>query len=90
MVFIGGTFVVFLYLILLYRCLRIVKKAEGSFAAYLVLGLSFSLVIQGLINMMVNVELLPVTGQTLPLVSMGGTSMWFYFNCDWNYPFGKS
>jgi len=75
--FVGGMGVVFLYMILLYRSIRIVKKTEGSFAAYLVLGLSFSLVIQGLINMMVNVNLLPVTGQTLPMVSMGGTSMWF-------------
>ena len=75
--FVGGMGVVFLYLILLYRSIKIVKKAKGSFAANLVLGLSFSLVIQGLINMLVNVNLLPVTGQTLPLVSMGGTSMWF-------------
>jgi cell division protein FtsW len=42
-----------------------------------VLGLSFSLVIQGMINMGVNVGLLPVTGQTLPLISKGGTSFWF-------------
>ena len=74
---IGGVGMVFLYMILLYRSLKIVQKAKGSFAANLVLGLSFGLVIQGLINMMVNVNLLPVTGQTLPLVSMGGTSMWF-------------
>ena len=75
--FVGGAGIVFLYLILLYRSIKIVKKAKGSFAANLVLGLSFGLVVQGLINMMVNVNLLPVTGQTLPLVSMGGTSMWF-------------
>jgi cell division protein FtsW len=75
--FIGGMGVVFLYMVLLYRSIRIAKKAEGSFAAYVVIGLSFSLVIQALINMMVNVNLLPVTGQTLPLVSMGGTSIWF-------------
>lgn len=75
--FVGGMGMVFLYLILLYRSIKIVQKAKGSFAANLVLGLSFGLVIQGLINMMVNVNLLPVTGQTLPLVSMGGTSMWF-------------
>ena len=74
---VGGIGMVFLYMILLYRSLKIVRKAKGSFAANLVLGLSFGLVIQGLINMMVNVNLLPVTGQTLPLVSMGGTSMWF-------------
>lgn len=75
--FMGGFMVVLLYLILLYRAVIIVKKSNGTFGAYLVLGLSFSLVIQGMINMMVNVNLLPVTGQTLPLVSMGGTSMWF-------------
>lgn len=73
--FMGGFMVVLLYLILLYRAVIIVKKSNGTFGAYLVLGLSFSLVIQGMINMMVNVNLLPVTGQTLPLVSMGGTSM---------------
>jgi cell division protein FtsW len=75
--FLGGSIVVLLYLVLLYRSVKIVQKANGSFGAYLVLGLSFSLVIQGMINMMVNVNLLPVTGQTLPLISMGGTSMWF-------------
>lgn len=74
---IGGGGIIFLYMVLLYRSLKIVQKAKGSFATNLVLGLSFSLVIQGMINMMVNVNLLPVTGQTLPLVSMGGTSMWF-------------
>ena len=65
------------YLILLFRSIKIVQKVEHSFGAYLVLGLSFSLVFQGLINMAVNVNLLPVTGQPLPLVSMGGTSLWF-------------
>ncbi len=73
----GGIIVLMFYLVLLFRSIKIVQKVEHSFAAYLVLGLSFSLVFQGLINMAVNVNLLPVTGQPLPLVSMGGTSLWF-------------
>ncbi len=73
----GGLIVMMFYLILLFRSIKIVQKVEHSFGAYLVLGLSFSLVFQGLINMAVNVNLLPVTGQPLPLVSMGGTSLWF-------------
>jgi cell division protein FtsW len=75
--FLGGLVIILLYMALLYRSLRIVQQVKGSFAAYLVLGLSFSLVIQGMINMGVNVGLLPVTGQTLPLISNGGTSFWF-------------
>jgi cell division protein FtsW len=74
---IGGLIVLVFYFILLFRSIRIVQKVERNFGAYLVLGLSFSLVFQGLINMAVNVNLLPVTGQPLPLVSMGGTSLWF-------------
>ena len=73
----GGLFILMFYLILLYRAVRIVQAVPHSFGAYLVLGLSFSLVFQGLVNMAVNVNLLPVTGQPLPLVSMGGTSLWF-------------
>ena len=74
---IGGTIVVLLYLILLYRAVRIVTKVPNNFGAYLAIGLSFSLVFQAMINMGVAVHLLPVTGQPLPLVSMGGTSIWF-------------
>jgi cell division protein FtsW len=74
---IGGFFLVLLYLILLYRGVRISTRAQGSFGAFLAVGLSFSLVFQALINMAVAVNLLPVTGQPLPLVSMGGTSLWF-------------
>ncbi|UBM63062.1 FtsW/RodA/SpoVE family cell cycle protein [Candidatus Sulfidibacterium hydrothermale] len=73
----GGTVVVLLYLILLYRAVRIVTKVPNNFGAYLAMGLSFSLVFQAMINMGVAVHLLPVTGQPLPLVSMGGTSIWF-------------
>ncbi len=73
----GGALVLFLYLVILYRCIRIVIKSPRAFGALLALGLGFSLVIQALINMGVNVHLLPVTGLTLPMVSMGGSSIWF-------------
>jgi len=74
---IGGSFVVLLYMILLFRAVRIVIKSPRTFGAFLTIGVAFSLVFQALINMGVAVNLLPVTGQTLPLVSMGGTSIWF-------------
>jgi cell division protein FtsW len=73
----GGIIILILYLILLYRGIRIASKCEGSFGSLLAIGLSFSLVFQGMINMAVAVNLFPVTGQPLPLVSMGGTSIWF-------------
>jgi cell division protein FtsW len=74
---IGGSFVVLLYMILLFRAVRIVIKSPRTFGAFLTIGVAFSLVFQALINMGVAVDLLPVTGQPLPLVSMGGTSIWF-------------
>ncbi len=74
---IGGAFVLGLYLLLLWRVIRIVGKSPRAFGALLAVGLGMSLVIQALIHMGVNVGLLPVTGLTLPLVSMGGTSIWF-------------
>ncbi len=74
---VGGSIVVLLYLILLYRAVRIVSKVPNNFGAYLAMGLSFGLVFQAMVNMGVAVHLLPVTGQPLPLVSMGGTSIWF-------------
>jgi len=73
----GGSFVVLLYMILLFRAVRIVTKTPRTFGAFLTIGVAFSLVFQALINMGVAVDLLPVTGQPLPLVSMGGTSIWF-------------
>ncbi|MBL7699514.1 MAG: FtsW/RodA/SpoVE family cell cycle protein [Chitinophagaceae bacterium] len=76
---IGGMFIIFIYLVFLYRSIRIFKRCPYAFGAFLALGLSFTLVIQALINMAVNVNLFPVTGVTLPLVSMGGSS--FLFTC---------
>jgi cell division protein FtsW len=77
--FMGGAFIIFIYLVFLYRCIRIFKKCPYAFGAFLALGLSFTLVIQAIINMAVSVGVLPVTGVTLPLISMGGTS--FLFTC---------
>lgn len=74
---IGGVVVMLLYLILFYRVIRIANKCPGNFGALLSVGIGFSLVFQALINMAVAVNLFPVTGQTLPLISMGGTSIWF-------------
>ena len=76
---VGGVFIVFIYLVFLYRCIRIFKRCPFAFGAFLALGLSFTLAIQALANMAVTVNLFPVTGVTLPLVSMGGTS--FIFTC---------
>jgi len=73
----GGFLIVFLYLILLFRAVKIVAKVPRNFGAFLTIGVAFSLVFQAMINMAVAVNLLPVTGQTLPFVSMGGTSLWF-------------
>ena len=74
---VGGSFLLFLYLILFFRVIRIASRSEGNFGSLLVVGIGFSLVFQALINMAVAVDMFPVTGQTLPLVSMGGTSIWF-------------
>ena len=76
---IGGMFIVFIYLVFLYRCIRIFKRCPFAFGAFLALGLSFTLAIQAIANMAVTVNLFPVTGVTLPLVSMGGSS--FIFTC---------
>ncbi len=75
--FIGGLIIIKLYLVLLYRCVRIVTQSPKAFGALLAAGLSFSLTIQAFANMAVAVGLGPVTGVPLPLVSMGGTSMIF-------------
>lgn len=75
----GGAFILFIYLVFLWRSIRIFKRCPYAFGAFLALGLSFTLVIQAVANMAVSVNLFPVTGVTLPLVSMGGSS--FLFTC---------
>lgn len=74
---IGASILLFLYVALMYRCIRIVTLSPRAFGAFLAAGLGFSLTIQALINMAVAVGLGPVTGVPLPLVSMGGTSILF-------------
>jgi len=72
-----GVAVIFLYLLLLYRGIKVATNSEKAFGGLLSVGLTFSLVIQSMINMMVVVGLMPVTGLSLPLLSMGGTSLLF-------------
>ncbi|MBL7916780.1 MAG: FtsW/RodA/SpoVE family cell cycle protein, partial [Bacteroidia bacterium] len=69
--------IIFLYLILFYRGIKTLRDTDKTFGGLISVGLSFSLVFQALINMAVAVNLFPVTGQPLPLISMGGTSIWF-------------
>ncbi|WP_417352957.1 FtsW/RodA/SpoVE family cell cycle protein [Flavobacterium alkalisoli] len=73
---IGGIGVLFLYLMLFFRFLVSAHKAKTLFGKLLIVGLGFPIIFQALINMGVAVELLPVTGQTLPLISSGGSSIW--------------
>jgi len=72
----GASLVVFTYFLLLFRILIAAKKATTIFASLLVIGVGLPIIFQGIINMMVAVNILPVTGQTLPLISSGGTSIW--------------
>ncbi len=74
---VGGAAMVFLYLLFLWRSILIFKRCPYAFGAFLAVGLSITLVFQAMLNMAVNVHLVPVTGLTLPLVSMGGSSIWF-------------
>ena len=73
----GGAFVVLLYLILLYRAIRIMVTIPQSFGGFVAFGLAFMLVMQAMVNIGVAVGIFPVTGQPLPFVSMGGTSLLF-------------
>lgn len=75
----GGAFIIFIYMVFLFRSIVIFRRCPFAFGAFLALALSFTLVIQAMTNMAVNVGLFPVTGVTLPLVSMGGSS--FLFTC---------
>lgn len=73
----GGIVVLLMYLIILYRGIRIAIRAPGTFSGLTALGITLLIVSQAMINMLVAVNLFPVTGQPLPLVSMGGTSILF-------------
>ena len=72
---VGGAIVLFLYLYLLFRAVVLVRNSSRTFPAFLVMGLALLISFQALINMAVVVNLLPVTGQPLPMISMGGSSL---------------
>lgn len=74
---VGGTVVLALYVMLFLRNVKLVTKSPKAFGAFLAIGLSLLLTVQALANIAVNVNLVPATGLTLPLISMGGTSMLF-------------
>jgi len=69
--------IIFLYLILFFRIIKIALKSKDEFATLLALGIGVGIVFPAIINMMVCTKLIPVTGQNMPLLSMGGTSAWF-------------
>lgn len=73
---VGGLFLMLLYLWLLFRIVIVAQKADTVFGKLVVIGVGLPIIFQALINMSVAVELFPVTGQTLPLISSGGTSIW--------------
>lgn len=73
---VGALTVIGVYLLLFIRFVIAIQKSTTSFGKLLVVGLGFPMIFQAIINMAVAVELLPVTGQTLPLISSGGTSVW--------------
>jgi cell division protein FtsW len=72
---VGGILVLFLYILLMFRAGKIASKCKKKYPAYLTMGMSLMLGLQALINMSVAVGLIPVTGQPLPLISKGGTSV---------------
>ena len=72
----GALVVMVVYLLLLFRLVVVAHKSSSMFAKLLVIGVGLPVVFQALVNMAVAVELFPVTGQTLPLISSGGTSIW--------------
>ena len=73
---VGALFLLLMYLLLLFRLVIVVHKSTSFFGKLLVVGIGVPIIFQALINMGVAVELFPVTGQTLPLISSGGTSIW--------------
>ena len=73
----GGALILLLYVMLFFRITRLITKSPKAFGAMVALGLSLLLIIQAFINIAVSVHLVPVTGLTLPMISMGGTSVLF-------------
>jgi cell division protein FtsW len=73
---VGAILIVFVYFLLLFRIFITVKKATTIFGTLLVIGVGLPIIFQAVINMAVATNLFPVTGQTLPLISSGGTSIW--------------
>ena len=72
----GGLFLLLLYLLLLFRIVIVAQKSDSIFGKLLTVAVGIPIVFQAIVNMGVAVELFPVTGQTLPLISSGGTSIW--------------
>ena len=71
---IGGVFVILLYLIFLFRCIRLCQRCKATYSSVLIAGLSFLITTQAFLHILVNVRILPITGHTLPLISHGGTA----------------
>lgn len=71
---VGGVIVLTLYLILLFRCIRLCRRCGTTFSGALIVGLSFLIVTQAMLHILVNVRLIPITGHTLPMISHGGTA----------------
>ena len=71
---IGGHIVILLYLIFLFRCIRLCQRCKATYSSVLIVGLSFLIATQAFLHILVNVRLLPITGHTLPLISHGGTA----------------
>lgn len=70
----GGVFVLLLYLIFLFRCIRLCQRCKATYSSVLIVGLAFLIATQAFLHILVNVRLFPITGHTLPLISHGGTA----------------
>ena len=70
----GGAVVILLYLIFLFRCIRLCQRCKATYSSVLIVGLSFLIATQAFLHILVNVRLFPITGHTLPLISHGGTA----------------
>ena len=73
---VGGAALILLYLVVLFRIVVIAHKSDTVYGKLLVLGLGLHIIIQAFVNMAVALQVFPVTGQTLPLISSGGTAAW--------------